>query len=199
MDAERPDYANYIASLGLNPTTATPWEQIVRSGGDRAGDTLQFMELPVVSAGRARARFLTSGVRHVPDGPLHLTTGIVTVSRSEHEAALESLSPGATVDFAPQIENPDDANATLVTLTAPSGTPLGWVPQSLTASIRELLEAAPIHARVAPGQWSRVSISPATGAGSGCACAGWIPVRPRGSMGVGAPAYARQGSEGSSR
>jgi hypothetical protein len=148
MDAERPDFANYIASLGLNPTTATPWEQIVRSGGNRAGDTLQFMELPVASAGRARARFLTSGVRHVPDHPLHLSTGTVTVSRSEHEAALESLRPGAIVDFVRQMENPHDANATLVTLTGPAGTPLGWVPQSLTASIRELLEAAPIHARV---------------------------------------------------
>lgn len=148
MDVERPDYANYIAALGLNPTTATPWEQIVRSGGNRAGDTLQFMEVPVTSAGRARARFLTSGVRHVPDHPLHLATGMITISRSAHEAALASLEPGAIVDFVRQIGNPHDSNATLITLTAPSGIPLGWVPQSLTASIRELLEAGPIHARV---------------------------------------------------
>lgn len=32
MDPERPDYPEYLNSLGLDPSHATPWEQIVHSG-----------------------------------------------------------------------------------------------------------------------------------------------------------------------
>ncbi len=53
MEPDRPDYVEYLHTLGHVPSQATPWEQIVHSGGARAGDTLQFMPVPRVTDGRA--------------------------------------------------------------------------------------------------------------------------------------------------
>lgn len=145
MDAERPDYARYIATLGLSDQTATPWEQILRSGGEREGDTLQFMQIPVVEAGRARARFLASGVRHVPQSQLLFNGALSSIAESEHEQALASLTPGAPVELVPQENNKFDVYATLATS---SNIPLGWVPRVLSASIRELLDQGPIVTKV---------------------------------------------------
>lgn len=70
MSSSRSDFPSYARGIGLDPATATPWEQIVHSGGTRAGDTLQFMQLPTVKSGRARARFFANGVKYVPNATL---------------------------------------------------------------------------------------------------------------------------------
>lgn len=145
MDRDRPDYATYIAELGLQPESATPWEQIVHSGGERAGDTLQFMEVPKVENGRARARFLANGIRHIPGHLMNVAGNNVVITREEHEAALASLRPGASVELVAEESNLHDTCATLVT---GAGTPVGWVPKLLSGSVRELMEVAPIEARV---------------------------------------------------
>lgn len=145
MDAERPDFARYVAELGLNPSTATPWEQIVESGGDRAGDTLQFMELPRVVNGIARARFLANGIRYIA-GPQRLIGGRpVRVNDHEVEAAFAALRVGDEVEILPEEGNRVDENATLVTR---SGVPLGWVPRFLAPGVRRLLVGGRVFAHV---------------------------------------------------
>jgi hypothetical protein len=145
MRADRPDFPEYVSTLGLRPETATPWEQIVSSGGDRVGDTLQFMELPCVEEGMARARFLANGVRHIPGQHLNVGGVEVFVSPEAHEAALQSLQPGAELDLVPEFGNSYDQCATLV---AGSGLPIGWAPRVLSSSIRELLDYGPVIAHV---------------------------------------------------
>ncbi len=145
MEADRPDYAEYLRTLGLEPSGATPWEQIVQSGGTRAGDTLQFMQVPHVRDGRARARFLANGVRHIPEEARTVAGRTVTVTPEQHEAALSGLRPGATVLVQPQEGNQHDPHAALVTT---DGLPLGWVPRALSASVRELMEITPVRSTV---------------------------------------------------
>ena len=145
MDPERPDFTAYVASLGLNSSIATPWEQIVQSGGNRAGDTLQFMEVPTVTHGRARARFLANGVRHIPGEERIVDGRIVVVTATQQETALQRLGPGQVLTLAPEDANRVDPSATLITS---DGTPIGWVPRPLSASIRELMEARPVAVRV---------------------------------------------------
>lgn len=145
MESDRPDFAQYVASLGLAPETATPWEQIVRSGGSRAGDTLQFMEIPRVTAGRARARFLANGVRHIPNQTRLIGGQAVRVTAEEHEDALRALAPGTTVDLVAEDGNEHDRCATLVTR---AGVPIGYVPQLLSASVRRLLASRETQAQV---------------------------------------------------
>ncbi len=145
MDSERADYGRYIATLGLEPSTATPWEQIVQSGGDRAGDTLQFMEVPRAANGLAHTRFLVNGVRHIHERPRVIHGQEVWTTQEEQEAALAGLMPGDPVQLVPEDSNEHDASATLVSR---SGVLLGWVPRVLSPSVRELLEYGPLHATV---------------------------------------------------
>lgn len=143
MSSERPDFANYLGTIGL--AEATPWEQIVESGGSRAGDTLQFMQLPTAADGRARARFLANGVRHIPGTVRHLVGRDISVSREEQETALQSLRPGDRVQLEAESDNPHDPCAVLLTV---GGVPVGWVPRAMSASIRELMDLEPREAIV---------------------------------------------------
>lgn len=145
MDPIRADYATYLTTLGLEPATATPWEQIVHSGGDRAGDTLQFMEVPRVTAGVAQARFLVNGVRHVPERARVVDGREVRSSREAQEAALGALAPGDSLALLPEDSNEFDSSATLV---SHSGVLLGWVPRVLAPSVRELLAVGPVGVTV---------------------------------------------------
>ncbi|MCT1458957.1 hypothetical protein M3G03_05295 [Aestuariimicrobium sp. p3-SID1156] len=151
MSVDRPDFADYLATLGL-PTDASPWEQIVESGGGRAGDTLQFLPMPHVSDGRARARFFANGVRHVPGHRAELENGEVIVTGEEQERAIRQLHTGSSLALSPELSNPVDPDATLLTC---EGVPVGWVPRVLSSSVRELHQNGATTVRV-----HRVSDSP---------------------------------------
>lgn len=144
MSAERPDFSTYLGSLGL-PNTATPWEQIVASGGGRAGDTLQFMAMPEVREGHARARFFVNGIRHVPDYPARLAGTTVRVSQGEHETAIGELVPGSRLTLTPEHHNAVDPTAVLLTH---QGIPIGWAPRLLSPSLTELVGSGARSVRV---------------------------------------------------
>lgn len=138
MARSRPDFDAVMQHLGIAPRDATPWEQIVHSGGRRAGDTLQFMELPTVADGHVQARFLTNGIRHIPNGSTRILDGAsIQVSGEEHERALAALDSGDELDLLLETDNPEDPDAVVV---AYSGVPLGWVPRILSTGMRELIE-----------------------------------------------------------
>lgn len=145
MEAGRPDYAEYLHAIGLDPAHATPWEQIVHSGGSRAGDTLQFMQVPRVEGGRARARFLVNGLRHIPRLERHVEGRVLDVTSRQQETALLELSPGDFVRLVGEVGNPADPRAVLATA---SGVPVGWVPRALSTSVRELMEGGSVKASV---------------------------------------------------
>lgn len=138
MEADRPDYVEYLSTLGLDQERATPWEQIVRSGGTRAGDTLQFMQIPAVRAGRAQACFLANGVRHIPEMERLINGRRLGVSQQEQEEALCGLTAGDRVLLEAEEGNPMDPAATLITT---GGTPIGWAPRTIAPSLRELLDS----------------------------------------------------------
>lgn len=48
MGPQRPDYPAYIESLGLDPATASPWDQLVASGGIRMGDYYSLIPAPTL-------------------------------------------------------------------------------------------------------------------------------------------------------
>jgi len=145
MVRDRPDFEGYARALGLNPKDATPWEQIVQSGGRRAGDTLQFMPLPRVSDGRATARFLVNGIRHIPQEAHTVNGRTVQVTQVDHERALRNLERGSTVLIEAEDNNPQDPDACLVTVES---VPVGWVPRALSGAVRELMDGDPLSATV---------------------------------------------------
>lgn len=145
MSADRPDYGSYLSTLGLTDGAATPWEQIVASGGGRVGDTLQFMPVPEVRNGRAWARFLVNGFSHIPDSLRELPGGTIRVTRDQQEAALAALQVGDQVLLEPELSNPEDPNAILLTS---QGVPLGWVPRALSSGLRRLADSGTCSASV---------------------------------------------------
>ncbi len=139
MSPTRPDFTAVMNEIGLPPDEATPWEQIVRSGGRRVGDTLQLMELPNTHDGHVSVRFFTNGIRHIPGGTgLRVGNEIIKVDSDAHELALGSLGGGDALQLVLEQGNPEDPHAVIV---ASGGTPVGWVPRVLSAGIRQLLQA----------------------------------------------------------
>lgn len=146
MSRCRPDYPQYLDRIGLAPAEATPWEQIVHSGGARVGDTLQFMEMPQAGDMHARARFFANGVRHIAGSARDAGGQSVVITRDAQAAALGALHSGDRVTLHPEYGNPMDANACLIVA---DDTLVGWVPMAISSDVRRLMRVGPLPASVA--------------------------------------------------
>lgn len=145
MGSGREDFGDYVRNLGLTEEQATPWEQIVHSGGHRAGDTLQFMEEPRILGGRLTSRFLVNGVRHIPDDTLYTSSGSHSISHDELETALAGVEIGDQLQFVPEIGNDTDGDAMLAFA---GDVPVGWAPRILSSSLRELSKDGSIYGEI---------------------------------------------------
>lgn len=129
MNPRRPDYERYIRSLDL-PPAVTPWEQLARSGGKRAGDTIQLFPEPVVREDDSSGCFfLVHGVRHIEGG-----------RNPSVQHQIEGLSKGDSLQLVPEPDNVVNPRA-LLTATD-GGDLLGWVPDLLLDYVHTLRESA---------------------------------------------------------
>jgi hypothetical protein len=119
MDPARSDRPAWLEALGLEPDVG-PMEILARSGGHRAGDTIELLPEPSVSpAGVAETLFLVHGVRH-------------QAGASEH---IDHLRAGDPLALAVDEDNPINDRALLVTA---ENRPLGWVPDPLLPFVHDL-------------------------------------------------------------
>jgi hypothetical protein len=146
MDARRPDYGRYVASLGLEGEEPEPWEQIARSQGRRQGDTLQFLPEPEVVGETLSYLFLVNGVRHVHEETLYPDGREVRVTREDVESALASLQRGAALRLVREPLNQKNPRAIIV--AGPAAVPVGWVPDLLLEDMHRLLAAAVVRVTV---------------------------------------------------
>lgn len=117
MSPSRPDFPRYLQSLFL-PPSATAWEILGRSQGQREGDGIRvFVEPAVDDSGLTEATLLVHGVRH----RLRADPSV--------EQALRTLVPGEELRLVDEPDNPADPQAVLVSHR--SGVALGWVPSVL--------------------------------------------------------------------
>lgn len=129
MDPRRPDFERYVSELGVEPE-ASPWEQIVKSGGGREGDTLQLFPVSEVSDGAFVCWFLVHGIRHLKTKSVDLRGEIKgPYSDAGLEDVLGALAPGDGLDLVPEDSNDFTPDAVLVSTS--SGEPLGYVPELL--------------------------------------------------------------------
>ena len=135
MDPRRPDYVRYVTDLGLDPTDATPWEQITRSNGRRNGDTLQLFPVPQVTDGHVSCSFLVHGLRHVPENMPIMNGAPREVSADQIESALGKLVPGSALALVPEPTNTHNPEAILVVA---DDIPLGYVPDLLAHDLHRL-------------------------------------------------------------
>ncbi len=116
MDRKRPDFADYVASLGLG-VEASSLDILSRSGGERKGDTVQVIEEPPIAAdGATECTFLVRGARYATRE--HNTPG-----------AVDALAAGEPLALRQDESNPSNPSALLITTS--TGQPVGWVPEML--------------------------------------------------------------------
>jgi hypothetical protein len=145
MDRRRPDYASYVRDLGLDPETATPWEQITRSEGRRHGDLLQLFPVPRVRSGSVSYSFFVHGIRHMPDNAPELGSRVYPVTAAAIEDAISRMSPGDALTLAPEPRNAKNPDAVVVLA---HDVPLGYVPDLLAHDLRRLMAMTPVRASV---------------------------------------------------
>ena len=132
LDPKRPDYAEYVAALGLD-AHATVLDVLGRSGGRRLGDKLQMQREPLIEAdGTTSCVFLVHGLRFAV--------------RPETESALLTLHPGYNLTLREDRDNPVNKNALLVATA--DGLAFGWVPEMLVDYVHTARHTAPVSLEV---------------------------------------------------
>lgn len=123
ISSRRPDRRASLEALGL-PPDAAPFEVLVRSHGQRVGDTIELLPVPDISAGgRVSFTFLAHGVRHLPE---------------MNQERIGFLTAGARLMLIPEPNNEVNPRAQLVTDT--DALALGWLPDPLINVVNDLLD-----------------------------------------------------------
>lgn len=112
----RHDYKEFIESLGLDPSTASPFDILARSGGRRATDTVEVFPFPSAGPGEEYMAyfFLSHGLRHMP---------------SYADDAAKNLSSGDRLWIMHDLQNPVDEKA--IMLRTEGNCPVGFLPRFL--------------------------------------------------------------------
>ena len=124
MSPRRPDYSQFLRSLDLDDTAST-WEQIARTEGRLAGDTIHLVPEPVVEpSGATVGCFLVAGIRHrMPD-------------LSVRDSVLGRLQQGDILELKEESTNPVNPRALLVSQT--EQVDIGWVPNMLVEYVHQV-------------------------------------------------------------
>lgn len=127
LDPARDDFERVLTELDLDPSSATPWEQLVRSGGGSEGDTLQVTPLPHEDMGDWECTALVAGVRYFQMKSVRTGQGETPIySAQEFEAVLASLEVGSSLEVRKEIDNVYNSDALL--LFTPDGHVVGYLP-----------------------------------------------------------------------
>lgn len=123
LQKSRPEYDDYVDWLDLNKNTLSPLEELARSGGIRATDTLQLFPIPQKRHHMYEVKFFSHGIRHLP--PYY-------IERVNH------LNRGSKLYLMKDVQNEYDPFA-LVLRTADPVEIVGYAPMFFSQDLCELL------------------------------------------------------------
>lgn len=122
LSSRRQDFESTMRALGL-PQDAEPFEVLSRTGGHRAGDTIELIPIPRPdNDGFVSFTFFAHGVRHMSE-------------RAQERIA--ELEPGFLLDLRAETANPVNPRALLV--TDHGDLCLGYVPDPLVDLVHEVI------------------------------------------------------------
>lgn len=140
LDPTRPDFSRVIDELSLDPVSATPWEQLVRSGGGSEGDTLQVIPFPRESDGGWACTALVAGMRYLSKKSVRTATGVVQAyADGEIEDVLRRLAPGQELKIVSEVGNDYNPDAQL--LFTDKDELIGYVPDWIAKLMAPALTA----------------------------------------------------------
>ena len=120
MPRKRPDYAEYVETLGLDVET-DPFKVMARNEGRKMIDRIEVFAPPIRSGeGSLTTLFFARGVRH----------------RNGASDAVAGLQPGDRLNL---LDDPDNAvNPRAVLINTRNDKPVGWIPDYLLGTVQEL-------------------------------------------------------------
>ncbi len=126
LPKSRPEYHDYLHWLGLNETDHDELEELARTGGLRATDTLEMFPCPEPTQNNSyEVFFFGHGLRHLI---------------SENQARVNTLESGEQLFLARDIQNPYDPMAMLMRTSDPMSL-VGYCPRYYSAEFTRLVEA----------------------------------------------------------
>jgi hypothetical protein len=133
LDSSRKDFAAYLASLDLPPSSVDPIAILAVSGGERQTDSLEvFPRIESRADGAFRCRFFLHGWRHM--------------STASQERAM-ALQPGEELGVSLELTN--RAARVAILLTTQDYCFLGWTPRYLVTDLLKAISEKPsVTARV---------------------------------------------------
>ncbi|WP_460579689.1 HIRAN domain-containing protein [Humibacter ginsengisoli] len=137
LDPTRSDFARVVHGLKLDPAEATPWEQLVHSGGGSEGDTLQVTPLPHQDGDGWSCYVLAAGLRYFQSKTVRTEAGETrTYTEDEFERVLEALSPGDVLTVRREIGN--DYNPAALLLFTENDDVIGYLPDWLARFVEPM-------------------------------------------------------------
>jgi hypothetical protein len=127
LDPGRKDFAAYLASLDLTPTSADPIEILAVSGGERQTDSLEvFPRIESRPDGAFCCRFFLHGWRHMS---------------KESQTRAMALQPGERLGVSLELTN--DVAPVAILLTSTDYVFLGWTPRYLVPDLLKAISQKP--------------------------------------------------------
>jgi hypothetical protein len=133
LNRKRPEYPDYLASLGLSEGRDDPMTVLARSGGLRATDPFMVFPCPTKKEDDTyRLYFFCRGLSKLP---------------VESHARIDQLSPGELLYCMPDPQNARDPSAVALR-TADPAVLVGYCPQHLNRDLRDLMTRGPDSGRI---------------------------------------------------
>jgi hypothetical protein len=126
LPRSRPEYDDYLRWLGLTRSSYDALEELARTGGLRATDTLELFPCPSPIDGRYQALFFVRGLRHMT---------------MESQDRAQKLNRGERLYLCRDIQNGADGTALLLRTGEPA-TLLGYTPRYYSRDFSDLIEQA---------------------------------------------------------
>ncbi len=124
LPKSRPEYRDYMHWLGLSEEKRDEIEELARTGGVRATDSLELIPCPEPTEdGRYELFFFSRGLRHLPE---------------ESRGRVESLREGERLFLLEDRQNAQDGMALMLRTDTPS-TLVGYLPRYYAADCQRLL------------------------------------------------------------
>lgn len=127
MPRSRPEYGAYTRWLLGSPGELSPLEELGRSGGARATDSIQLYPIPGNIDGQYRMSFFVHGVRHLPDSAQEVIAG---------------KSPGSRLFLMQDFQNSKDPDALAVRTEKPLAL-VGYCPRFLCPDFLKVAQSDP--------------------------------------------------------
>lgn len=122
----RPEYSDYLKWLGLNEARYDELEELARTGGLRATDSLELFPCPEPTSGKNyEVYFFCRGLRH-----LH----------SENQERAHKLKSGERLYLMQDLQNPHDSMALLMRTIEPI-TLVGYAPRYYSTEFTQLIKS----------------------------------------------------------